>query len=176
VGKSSSLPGDIAALLTRLGSWLGKHRKRYSDGLLPGATPADLDQLQAVLKLPVPDGLRAWLSWHNGQQAAFIGHFQQDWDLLGINQILEAKKDLDSSEGTGWQKNWIPFLGDDADDYVCVDSSQPGAPVREFWQGKTDQPVVAPTLAAWLADFVTAVERGDYREDSERGSFLRRSS
>jgi hypothetical protein len=67
----------------------------------------------------------------------------------------------------------VPFLSDGAGNYLSLDTSQPGAPVREYWAGSPEQPVVAPSLAAWLEDFVNAVERGEYEQDPERGSFLR---
>lgn len=46
-------------------------------------------------------------------------------------------------------------------------TSHSPAPLREFWPGKTTHPV----MAAWLGDFVTAVERGESAEDLERGSY-----
>jgi cell wall assembly regulator SMI1 len=168
--------GEVAALLARLEQWFRQHRARYARALLPGATPAELAALQQALGMPLPEELKALLQWHNGQSQDFDGHLQLDWDLLSTSQIAAAKHDLDAGDRsqTGWQPAWIPFLGDDADDFVCLDTSQPGNPVREFWQGRTDHPVTSPSLAAWLRGFVEAVERGDYREDPERGSFLPR--
>src|SRR5262249_7516964 len=162
-------------LLTRLEKWLASRRPRYREGLLPGASAAELDAFQSALGIPLPEALRALLSWHNGQSADFVGHLENNWDLMNLNQILQAKKDLDAGDRTqtGWQPTWIPFLDDDQGDYVCLDASQPEAPVREFWQGQTEPPVVAPSPAAWLEQFVTAVERGAYHEDPERGTFLR---
>jgi cell wall assembly regulator SMI1 len=157
-----------------LEQWLKKHRLRYAQGLRPGVTASDLDALKA-LGAPVPDSLRLLLGWHNGQSDDFVGHFEQDWDLMNVAHIIATKKELDAGDraSTGWQTAWIPFLNDDADDYVCLDTSQPGAPVRAFWQGKTDHPAIAPSLAGWLDDFVNALEHGEYHEDHERGSFLR---
>jgi cell wall assembly regulator SMI1 len=170
-------PAEVASLLGQLEQWLNHHRPRYGNGLVPGASTAQLETMQKEVGLSLPQSLRAWLSWHNGQSDDFIGHFQQDWDLMSAAQIVEAKHALDNGDrtSTGWNPAWIPFLDDDAGDYVCLDTSQPEAPVREFWQGKADHPFVAKTLSSWLADFVGAVERGDYHEDPERGSFLRRS-
>jgi hypothetical protein len=37
-------------------------------------------------------------------------------------------------------------------------------------------PACKASLAAWLTDFVAAVERGDYVEDRERDTFMRRLS
>jgi cell wall assembly regulator SMI1 len=167
---------DIQTLLARLGQWLAKHRTRFFKNLAPGAAAAELDALQKSVEVPIPDDLRALLAWHNGQGLDFAGHFEQDWDLLSTRQIADAKRQMDAeAKAAGWQRSWLPFLSDDADDYMVLDTNQAGAPVRAFWQGQTDHAVIAPSLAAWLADFVAALERGEYHEDPERGTFFRKS-
>lgn len=171
--------GGPSELLARLEAWLARQRPRFLHSLAPGANAADLDALQTAVGVPLPGELQALLSWHNGQRSgAFAGHFEQDWDLLSTAEIAEAKRQLDAGGpvATGWQHGWLPFAGDDADDYLCVDTTQPTGPVRAFWQGKTEHPVIAVSLQAWLADFVAAVERDGYAEDPERGSFLRKGS
>jgi cell wall assembly regulator SMI1 len=165
---------DLHSLLARLERWLARHRPRYHGALLPGATPADLDALQKKLGISLPADLRVLLAWHNGQRRDFTGAFEQDWRLMGTDRIAAATADLDAdAASTGWRPVWVPFLDDDAGDYVCLDTGPAAVPVREFWLGRSDQPVVARSLAEWLERFVTAVEQGKYHEDSERGSFLR---
>jgi cell wall assembly regulator SMI1 len=166
-------------LLERLERWLAVHRSRYLRGLFPGATAAELDALQAELGFPLPTGLRALLSWHNGQKEDLVGCFEESWNLMSAQAITEAKKELDSDttgavEKSGWQRGWIPFVDDDGGDYLCLDTGEAGVPVRALYFGSTELPVVAPSLAPWLGDFVSAVERGEYVEDLERGVFLRR--
>src|SRR5437763_17109101 len=60
---ASEAPSDgedaLPALLSRLDHWLAKHRSRFHKGLLPGATPEQLDALKAQLPCPLPDELRA---------------------------------------------------------------------------------------------------------------------
>jgi cell wall assembly regulator SMI1 len=158
---------SVADTLARLQRWLSKHRRRYFAGLRSGADAAALDQ-------SLPPDLRALLAWHDGQSGDFVGHFEQDWDLMSAAEIGDAKKELDADPPTGWKPSFIPFLADDMGDYLCVDSSQPEAPVFALWRGKKPESA-APSLAAWLRDFVAAVERGDFTEDPERGTFLRRS-
>jgi cell wall assembly regulator SMI1 len=169
----------VRELLERLEGWLAKHRRRFLEGLRPGANEAELHQMEAQLGVPVPAALRTLLAWHNGQGDDFIGRFDGEWLLLGTERIVAAKKELDAGaggdgEGSGWQPAWIPFMDDDAGNYRCLDTSQAGAPVREFWSMEKEHPVVAKSLEAWLEDFVTAVEQGEYHEEPERGVFLRR--
>jgi cell wall assembly regulator SMI1 len=167
------VPDPGAPLLARLDRWLGEHRPHFQEGLYPGASPADLDAFQTRLGMSLPRELRSLLAWHSGQSTEFRGHFEGNFDLMSIHEILAAKQELDAGDRTqtGWQTGWIPFLQDDQGDYVCVDTVQAGAPVREFCQGRADHPVVAPSLPAWLEKFATAIEQGRYHEDAERGTF-----
>ena len=173
----SSDSQSIPDLLARLEKWLKKNRPRFIKGLPPGANKVQLDGLQRELNLTLPADLRQLLSWHDGQGEDFIGRFEQDWMLMSCDQIIAAKGDLDHEAGsTGWNSVWIPFLDNDAGDFLCLDTSQPNAPVRGFWLGEKEHKIVAPSLGAWLGDFVDNVEKGNYQEDPERGSFLRSGS
>jgi cell wall assembly regulator SMI1 len=163
----------LAALLGRIDHWLAKHRPHVHRALLPGASAADLDALQSALGGKLPDELRTWLSWHNGQDADGLGAFVDSWYLMSARQIVEAKKELDAEGHPGWQRSWVPFLDDDESDYLCLDAGQAGCPVRECWSGQPDHPAVAPSLQAWAEQFVTGLEQGAYHEDPERGTFQR---
>lgn len=165
----------MTVLLARLDQWLNAHRERFQQALLPGATTAELDALAAELGKPLPDELRALLMWHNGQNPDVPGAFEQSWILMSTEEIADAKKELDDHPHEGWQKNWLPFLDDDNGDYRCLDLRSPGCPVLECWRGRADHPVIAPSLTAWLESFVTALERGAYAEDPERGTLALKS-
>jgi cell wall assembly regulator SMI1 len=164
----------VSKVLSRLERWLAKHRRRFLAGLAPGAAPAALDALQAQLGMPLPKALRTLLAWHNGQGEDLIGRFEEDWLLMSCDAIAAAKRDLDqNSSAAGWQKAWLPFLDNDAGDYLCLDTAAAAEPaVRAYWLGKASQ-IVASTLADWLEDFVGNVEKGKYVEERERGSFIR---
>jgi len=175
--RPAQLPTQIPAVLERLERWLAGRRPRYLSGLNPPATAAQLKELAARLGRPVPEELQALLSWHDGQGEGFVGAFEEHWLLMGCQDIADAKKPLDADAAqTGWRSEWIPFLDDDAGNYLCLDTAAANRPVRAFYPGKAEHPVLAPSLAAWLADFVTQVEQGTYVEEPERGAFLRTSS
>jgi cell wall assembly regulator SMI1 len=142
-----------------------------------GATPEEVDALQTALGRSLPEELRAFFTWHNGQDENFVGNFEQNWFLMDVSQVEAAWKELTGpAEGERrWQPAWIPFLDDDRGNYVFLDTSQPGIPVRQFWERNPEQPpTVAPSLTAWLEAFVGAVERGEYVTDPERGTFTQR--
>ena len=166
----------LSALLQRLDHWLAAHRPGFHKGLLPGASPADLEALQKAIGLPLPEELKTLLQWHNGQSKDLaVGRFEQDWSLMSTADIAATKQELDGGDAaqSGWQRAWIPWLDDDNDDYMCLDTSQHHNPVRAFWQGQHEHPIVASSLTAWFQGFISALERGEYHEDPERGTFLR---
>jgi cell wall assembly regulator SMI1 len=165
-------PG-LQELLARLDHWLAAHRPRYHQGLRPRATPEELSALQAALGQPVPDDLRTWLTWHNGQSDDVVGALEENWHPMSTDQIAEAKKDLDAGGHAGWQRDWIPLLDDDNDNYLVLGGSQPGAPVRECWHGKAEHGVAAASLAVWVERLVQGLEQGAYQEDPERGAMYR---
>jgi cell wall assembly regulator SMI1 len=164
----------LPALLARLDAWFKKHRRRFAKTLLPGATPHQLAALERELGRALPDELRAWLAWHNGQSNDVPAAFLQSWHLVDAEQMAQLKKELDADPQAKWDAGWIPFLDDDNDNYLCVDSRQPGCPVRECWRGKQERPVVAESLTEWVERFVADVEKGEYVEDPERGEFYKK--
>ena len=164
---------SVAALLSRVERWLAAHRPGFHRGLLPGVSAAELDSLKTALGGHVPEELAELLHWHNGQSAEVTGSLEQSWNLMGATAIIEAKRELDAQPPAGWRSGSIPFLEDDGGSYLVLDTSQPGRHVVAVWKGKSDHPVVAKSLAAWLHDFAAALEAGKYHEDSERGTFLR---
>ncbi len=163
----------LPALLSRLERWLGTHRARYSHGLLAGASPADLGPLQEALGRSVPEELRTWLGWHNGQDPEVFGALAEDWHPMSAAEIAKTKKELDAEGHAGWHREWIPFLDDDNGSFLVLDPTQPGTPVRECWRGRAEHAVVAPSLAAWVEQLVSGLEQGKYQEDPERGGMTR---
>src|SRR5262249_55873474 len=161
----------LPALLARLDEWLARHRPRYFEGLEPGATNAEIEGLAQALGRPVPDELRQWVGWHNGQSEEIIGAFYEAFNLMSAAQVAAAWQERGTTAEPGWDKGWIPLLDDYQGDLIVLDPSQPGCAVREVWRGRSEHPVVAPTLAAWVEAFLADVEAGRYHEDPERGEF-----
>jgi cell wall assembly regulator SMI1 len=179
VGSTPPAPAaaetSVHSLLARVDRWLAAHRDRFHRGLLPGAGEADLAALKAALGGTVPNELAELLHWHGGQSADVPGAFESSWNLMSAAEIASAKKKLDAAPPAGWRSGWVPFMDDDGGSYLVLDTTQPGHPVKACWQGKPEHDTVAPSLAAWLQDFVTSLEAGKYHEDPERGSFHRAS-
>jgi cell wall assembly regulator SMI1 len=161
----------VGPLLTRLDAWLARHRKRFHRNLQPGASVDELHQLSNAIAKYLPAPLSELLSWHNGQGDDYVGYFVDHWLLMSAAKIAAAKGDLDNTACEyGWKKDWVPFLDDDSGNFVILDLSQKVPPVLAYWMGEHTTSL-APSLEAWLADFVTDVEGGKYHEDPERGTF-----
>ncbi len=162
--RASPKPEGLAALLERLEAFLKKHRRRYHRGLRPGATDDELAALAAALGGPVPDPLATWLRWHNGQDEDLIGAFVESFRLLSAADIVRA---------LGGRRAPVPILEDDTDDFVVLDTTGAGLPVREVWHG-ADRPIdAAPSFEAWVAGLLRDFEAGRYHEDPERGDYVR---
>jgi cell wall assembly regulator SMI1 len=162
---------DLAELLARLDRWLAKHRKNYHKGLQPGAKPAQLAELEKALGQPLPAELRTWLGWHNGQSEEISGAFVDAWNLMSADEIAAEIQRRRSGGDPTWNAAWIPLLDDGQDDSRCLDPTQQGCPLRDVWQGRKEHAVIAPSLTAWLEEFVKDVEAGRYSEEPERGEF-----
>ena len=104
------------------------------------------------------------------------GAFERDFFLMSTEQIAQVTKDLEGEPRNGWKPGLVPFLDDDQDDYVCLDTTTPAAPVAECWRGHSAPLLTAPSLTAWMDAFAAALEKGDYVEDPERGSFRRKTA
>jgi cell wall assembly regulator SMI1 len=166
---------EVTPILDRLEQWLKANRPHYLEALRPGASEDDFVALRGSLGAAVPNELRQLLSWHNGQAEDFSGAFEGSWSLMSAEQIGAAKRGLDAQAGdgrSGWQPACVPFLDNDEGDCLCLDPSLPGTPVRQYRQTSAEAPTIAPSLTAWLNNFVTRVEAGKYHEDPERGQFL----
>src|SRR5262249_17975649 len=154
-----------------LDAWLKKHRKRYHKGLTSGADDKALAKVEKALGRPLPEGLAAWLRWHNGQNEDMIGAFLESFDLMSAGEIATAYEERKGQKG--WDAAFVPILDDYQGDHVVLDTSKPELPVREVWRGRDDNPQVAASLREWLAALLADFEAGKYHEEPERGEFIR---
>jgi cell wall assembly regulator SMI1 len=167
-------PVRLADVLPRLDAWLVRHRPSYHAALHPGATPKQLEALQSALGQPLPEELRAWLGWHNGQKEGFHGAFVEAFYLLGTEGIAStARACREEDMVAGWNNAWIPLLTSDQGDLIALDPAAPGRPLREVWQGNDAHDVMAKSLADWAETLLKDFEANRYVEDPERGEVLR---
>lgn len=167
---------DLGQSLTKLDAWLAKNRPGFHDGLMESATPEELDALSKALGHPIPADLKSWLAWHNGQGEDEIGSLVGAFNVISSEEIAAAYHERQQGASAGpWDAAWIPLLDDFQGNLICLDTSRPGHPIVESWRGQDDPVDAAPSLLAWVDQFLADCQAGLYAEDSERGEFHKKS-
>jgi len=78
------------------------------------ASQEDLKSLKDTIKTTLPLSLEVLLSNHNG---GFL--LRDNYKSLSVEQILDA---IDVNQVNGyWKKNYIPFAGDDENNFLCLE-------------------------------------------------------
>lgn len=167
-------PPKLSDVLTQLDAYLTKNRPGYHKGLQPGASATDLAKLEKSLGVALPEDLRAWFEWHNGQSQKMVGCFVESWLMLSAEEIAACHKEQKAEADELWNDAFVPILDDNQGDLVVIDTRH-GSRVVELWRGHDKPEIVAESLTAWAAELVSDFEAGLYVEDSERGEFLRTS-
>jgi cell wall assembly regulator SMI1 len=161
---------NVESLIGRIDRWLATKRPNYYALLQPGATDAQLDQLEACFSLRLPDEFRQLYRWRNGQDPMSSAPLQVNGTFTTLEEISSTKELLDGMIGYDfddpryWRRGWVPFLHNGGGSHLCVDlaaedGGHPGQLVA-FWKGDDDRPIEFPSLEAWLVDLVCSMEDG----------------
>lgn len=162
-------------LLPRLDAALRRQRPEYYAGLLPGATPNEIAELEDAVRMPVPEDLRALLTWKNGHakiemEVGYAHEGDPLWGkyrLMGVEEIVLSCEEMrDMLEGEEWDDpdwwhgGYIPFATDWGGDYLLIDTA-PHLPGRagQIVDWAHDAPLRI-MLCADLAGFIEAVVVG----------------
>lgn len=145
------------------------------ENLAPGASDAELAEVERALGFPLTTSLRALWRGHGGQRSEGNG-FITSYDLFRPKQALDERRsvllNLEYLRGerayarTGGLTDaeldtdaWVPFAGRDADLLaVCAESG------RVFFSGDAAPPIVlrALSLATWFEAYAAAVSKGEF--------------
>ncbi|MEU1146122.1 SMI1/KNR4 family protein [Streptomyces sp. NPDC005863] len=122
----------------RIESWLERNAPATFASLLPGASEAELDELQASLGVRLPVGLRALWSRRAGVGPESTPGFMPRESVLmsfevvrlvyqeqlSLHQRKAQRKTAGAEEVTGWRPSWVPFaaIGADALSGLSVDA------------------------------------------------------
>ena len=159
------------ALIGRLDRWLAANRPDYYALLRPGATDAELDAVEAQFAVRLPATFRQLYRWRDGQDPMSFVPLQMNRTFMPLEDIARVKDMLDGMIGFDfddpkyWRRGWVPFLHNGGGSYLCLDlvaedGGQPGQLIG-FWKRDEDRPVEFPSVEAWLADLVAAMEAGE---------------
>lgn len=162
----------LGAVIGRLDAWLRMHRPAYYAQLLPGVNDEQWRSFEAALGLSLPDEMREFFRWRNGQAldcyAGLVGNF----GLMATATMLEERAALNELLRSGeievpnwWSPGWVPFLDDVAGDFYCLDTEgtftgQAGQIIC-YWHDYGRRSVIAPDFSSWLSTVVTRLEAGE---------------
>jgi cell wall assembly regulator SMI1 len=178
-------------------AWLKSHAPHEEMG--PPATPEALAKLATALGGTLPPSLGESLRLHDGARFGISlksGHgpwtllrasaIERDWKCLQSlhaeldEQYGDARRALRADgpvSAVWWRAEWIPFASNGAGDLLCVDMApEPGGRVEQvvlYLRDPSPRKVMAPSLAAFLEEFVDGLESGAYVVDPFLGIVLR---
>ena len=157
--------------ILRLDRWLSNRHPGLYAGLLPGASTAELDDLEFSLGFRMPAAFRELYQWRNGQSEDSEYAFQYNFDLMPITEIKSLwglmKREVEGgvyAEPCWWRVAWVPFLDSGSGNNRCIDTEgsfggEPGQ-IVSFWHDDPSREIEFPTLDAWGETFVSSLEAG----------------
>lgn len=172
-----------AELVARLDAWLRANRGGYHRTLRPGASDGEIARLAARIGETLPPALVALYQWRDGQDDDCEIGFEFNRMFLPLEAVHVALDDLAAEHGAHaarsesarprWRPRWLPWLGNGAGDYLMVDlegafADAGGVPgqVLQYWGDWQDRMILFPSVEAWLATLVTALEDGQLTDQA----------
>lgn len=163
-------------LLEALHECWARHEVAIVDHLRPGLARDELDRIEEELGFELPQELRLWWSWHDGQECPIDRReIHAGPDLLSARQAVAQTRSLldiarmgeeDDPPGTVlWQEGWVPFT------HSLWGGVLACAPIAvryvDFWIIPTLEDPVATSLGQLIAWWIELYEIGVYAYDPE---------
>ncbi|MFF1379467.1 SMI1/KNR4 family protein [Streptomyces sp. NPDC058308] len=157
----------------RIESWLERNAPATFASLLPGASEAELDELQASLGVRLPMGLRALWSRRAGAGPDSTPQFMPEECVLmsfeDVRSVYQGKmllrqQDLKAQQRTGsteeitvWRPSWIPFAAKDSDALsgLCVDAETGKI---WYWGEYAERSIQFESLTGYLEEMADVLE------------------
>lgn len=154
--KTTGTKDPLGAALAHLDAAVKAGDAAVAKTLRKGATAAALAKLEHTVGA-LPDELRAWFAWHDGQSGhASIGPRDND-RLVSSAEAADAWKFLEEEGNGPWKAAWLPVMTNGAGDYVVYDCGN-GRLVR-YYHDDEARPAAAKSLAAWASATAASWER-----------------
>jgi len=186
-----SAHAHISGTLDRLERWLREHQPAFLDAMRPGATDAELDDLERAIGRTLPEDVRAFYRWRAGTgPRTYPRERSPFWDRpLTLNEIRDLYQEWSHRAETFWREPdygpgwwhpaWVPFMGDEDDGCYCVDTAGTWTAIRgqiiAFQVSSVSRRIVAGSLCDWLRVLVADLEHGKgYDSDGHRIDTLTR--
>jgi cell wall assembly regulator SMI1 len=158
--EQSAAHQDITRLLAAIDQCLPP---QVLTTLRPAASTESIAQIEQLLGVALPDGVRQLLAWHDGQEWNAALRDSDNRRLLSAGEIIEALKFFHDPEEEflePWGRYWLPFLTNDSGDYVVVDASPAGSgELIAYWHDWDDRSVEHKSMAAWAQGLIEELDR-----------------
>lgn len=184
---------DIGPVLARLDAWYAIHLVRDEYRFNPPATDAELDALEKLVGLELPQSYRQLYRWHDGENDDRWGHIY-GMPLLPLKEVASQWKgwvdvlayfegDRYKVAGGAWppgavdpayiNKRWIPLTHDGSGNHIGLDfdpwSNGRVGQVILFGRDEDVKAVIAESLGKFLNWLAELLEGGNFRLDAKGG-------
>lgn len=185
--SSTPFPRTMKETWQKIETWAGTHTPGLLDTLNPGASAAELSDLQRFTGVIFPEDFTNFLSIHNGQQPTPLCLFS-DHRLLSIDEMISSwqicnsiltqindhcmsayGKPARSTPDAGikndwWNMAWLPFTADASRNHYCIDMD----PAPDGTKGQIihvshntpQRKLVSPSFSEWISAYVVNLPTG----------------
>lgn len=164
--------------------------------LQPGASEAQLCELEEALHVELPDDVKALYRLCNGQSSFDYGlingseflsleRIKEEWtvwkSLLDTNELI-ADDDIQSERidagirKVWWHPKWIPLTYNGGGDHDCLDLAPIDEGVRgqiiTMWHDDDERKVLSHSIKEWLQQYAEQLETGHLVFSEEFGGII----
>lgn len=187
------LQEDIAPILARLDAWYDAHLPRDVYRFNPPAADGEVDALERLLGIALPDAYRQLYRWHDGEDGDRRGHFyglpllplrqvQSEWrmwkrvieDIGGSRYAIPAAGWPDDTVDPAYfNPRWIPLTSDGSGNHIGIDLDPwPLGRIGQiilFGRDEDVKVVLAESLGTFLEWIADLLEGGNFRLEVDPG-------
>lgn len=171
----------------RIESWMRANAPKVFDVLQPGASDAQITELEDFLSIQFPEDIRSSYRIHNGQSTYDYGLVNgreflslerikdewQVWKELLDSGTFQAEDGQDQGSGPApgicnvwWSSKWIPLTYDGGGNHDCLDlNPAEGGTVGQIitmWHDDAEREIIAPSFREWLEQYAEGLESGQF--------------
>lgn len=157
---------STATLLERLAAFARERAPSLHGTLLPGASAAEIEALEAELGSALPPDLRALWQFADGQSGGSIFWNQTITSVHDARATRKRMMNLGAIQfgPNYWDAGLVPFLARGNGDHTCVDVAGAYGPAGSVLDFNHEQPgareILFENVQQWLEHLVEALESG----------------
>ncbi len=174
---------SLQETFTSLKLYYEQHYPEISETLNPPATDKELDDLEEIIGIKLPNDFRQLYKIANGQKNSDQSFFQEGYEFLSIKGIVyqweilkglydseEMFREVDNNKGVileaWWRPEWIPFGYMISGDLYCLDLS-PGdkgvhGQIIEFIHDDSIRYHMGESIVDYLGELESGLKLGQY--------------